>query len=126
MRLLLLIPALLLFLANVSFVKKIPAAEMMGKAKKEGCCKKEKATHMSGCGNTSEDLQEDNSDETGKQCQKESTCFCVCVFQFTAPAQSLPEFNFTSQSNTVMHSSMHEYYWKNPYIVVPWQPPDFI
>ena len=145
MRLLLFIPAFILFLSNMPFVTEISLEAGMtmmqndescavqkecrkNENRKGSCVKQETACDkQTGCGdgetnkNTDLDLVGDNA------CQKtETTCVCICCFQFAAPEQQLPEFQFDCADNSNTPFAFIVGYIKNPHIGAPWQPPDVV
>ena len=145
MRLLLFIPAFILFLSNMPFVTEISmeagmammqddetctAQKECGKNEnRKGSCEKQETAcdKQTGCGdgetntNTDLDLVDDNG------CQKtETTCVCICCFQFAAPVQHIPEFQFDCSDNSNTPSAFIVGYIKDPHIGAPWQPPDVV
>ena len=146
MRLLLFIPVLVLFLSNVPFVQEMkmdeamtmmqdeetcPAQKKCGKNENlKGICEKQETScdQQSTCSEeeinstTNKDLVNDN-----KCCQKtETTCVCICCFQFAAPVQVVPEFKFDCSVNSNTPPAFIVGYIKDPHIGAPWQPPDFV
>ncbi|HYE56751.1 MAG TPA: hypothetical protein VD996_18015 [Chitinophagaceae bacterium] len=118
MRILLLIPALLLFLSNIPFVHKMEMKKELAAQNKTGCCKK-KQSMESKC-------KMDHPPKAKEKCsmQRESTCICICCFQFAAPDQFASRMQFGID---IPQLSLPEYYlqhWKNPLLSLPWQPPD--
>jgi hypothetical protein len=127
MRCLLLIPALLLFMSNIPFIHKMERKEVIAAAKKDGCCKK--SDNRKGTCKEEEAPPEKHERSCHKEerpCSKqtESTCVCVCCFQFAAPDQltARPQFNCNQIQQSLAIFLLHN--WKDPQLAVPWQPPD--
>jgi hypothetical protein len=138
MRLLLFIPVLVLFLSNVPFIQKMPFAKAVAMIAKGETCgqQKECSRHNenlqgncdlegSGCEHSSEENTKIGGTGDDDCCQKtESTCVCICCFQFAAPVQVIAEFKFNCSSNSNISALFIVGHVKNPYIAAPWQPPD--
>ncbi|MGB8192806.1 MAG: hypothetical protein WCF67_12840 [Chitinophagaceae bacterium] len=133
MRYILLIPALFLFLSNIPFIHKMDMKEAMAKMKKDGCCKKADSRKGS-CRMSDENAscsrppvqKEEPCKKTEGSCAKqaESTCVCICCFQFAAPAPIGTNLQFQCNSLEKALSSYLLQHWKDPQLAVPWQPPD--
>jgi hypothetical protein len=143
------IPALMLFLSNVPLVHKMDMKQMMAAMKKNGCCKK-KAEPAPACHNTGEmpaekpscnapgaeepshhacnmhGHQQDNDKKAGKCAKQDTTCVCICCFQYAAPGQVAAklQFGLAEQDNGL--AGYVQQNWKNPHLTGPWQPPDVI
>src|SRR2546421_4471949 len=93
------------------------ASEMQ---KKHGCCMENKS--MAGtCHKPPAEKQ-----KTKKDCcpKAETTCICLCCFQFAAPGQVAIKFYFKAIQLLHSYNSQAEQLWKDPFLSVPWQPPD--
>jgi hypothetical protein len=137
MRFLLVIPAFLLFLSNVPFIHKMDREEMMAVMKKDGCCRKSESKkgscgaaamkeEKSSCGKQEQSKKCSSDDKGEMQCgmQNESTCICICCFQFAAPDQLSNRFQFgydDLQQSLAVYLQLN---WKDPLLSLPWQPPD--
>jgi hypothetical protein len=127
MRCLLLIPVLLLFLSNIPFIHKMEMKEVAS-VKKDGCCRK--SGNPKGICKMSEEKAGANEQKTchkeERTCSKqtESTCICICCFQFAAPDQFAvrPQFNCDELKQSLAIFLLQN--WKDPQLAVPWQPPD--
>lgn len=139
MRCLLLIPALVLFLSNIPFIHKMEMKQAVASVKKSGCCKKSenrkgscKMSEKPSCEKPEPATQitataHDNScHKEERKCSKqtESTCICICCFQFAAPDQltAKPQFNCNELKQSLAIFLLHN--WKDPQLAAPWRPPD--
>ena len=69
---------------------------------------------------------EENSKE--KHCPKattETTCICICCFQYAAPEQAIIKFADKEISSPSTYHGMLDQHWVDPFLSGPWQPPDF-
>ncbi len=137
MRLLLIIPVLVLFLSNVPFIKTMPLAKAIILLKEDETCGQQKCNKQNqnieaSCSAEESICTEGAEDTSAHQpgdncCQKtETTCVCIYCFQFAAPIQAIAEFHFKSSlysNNELLFTVGHV---KDPYINVPWQPPDLV
>ena len=145
MKWLLLIPAFMLFLSNVSFTvemkmtdKSAMTATIEGCSKKSSCHKKmqqEACPAMSSlsvggemlCAMKSEESSNSAKCPPGKPCKgTDATCICICSFQFSAPAPILEDFQFTLTEIPSKYTGFLSLKWKDPHITAPWQPPDVV
>lgn len=67
-----------------------------------------------------------HKEEAEKKCgmQSESTCICICVFQFAAPGQADTKIQFGINEPEISLSIYLQHNWKDPLLALPWQPPD--
>ncbi|MBC7826336.1 MAG: hypothetical protein H7122_01220 [Chitinophagaceae bacterium] len=140
MRVLLFIPVLVLFLSNVPFVQRIPLERMIAMMQNnENCgdskdCVRNNENFQASC--SREELARDQTciEETTIQdpasddcCQKtETTCVCICCFQFAAPLQAITDFQFDCTVSSNISSRFIVGHVKDPHIGAPWQPPDLV
>ena len=108
--------------------------EMMAAVgKSKGCCKKSESEKMS-CKMPSAKHRDaapkkkscHNKEERKCGMQTESTCICICVFQYAAPDQLDNKFQI---SIIDVEQSLNMYLqqnWKDPQLALPWQPPDMM
>jgi len=115
----LLIPACILFLSNIPFVQQM---KMEKPVVKEKCCKKKTENLMESCHKPKDEKS------TRKECcnKTETTCVCICCFQFAAPGPITPKFDFIQKNKDKLFSAFHNTRWKDPFVSIPWQPPDMI
>ena len=86
---------------------------------KNGCCKKMESMP----GSCHLPPQKRNANKEG--CTKnETTCICFCCFQFAAPPQDAIKFDFNLMALLKSYNRIAEERWNDPYLSVPWQPPD--
>ena len=97
MRYLLLIPALLLFLSYIPFVRKVEVKEM-------ACCKKMKSE--------------------GKCMKQDASCIAIGGFQYIAPDQISEKLQFGIDINLGELPGYIQHNWNDPQLSAPWQPPD--
>lgn len=137
MRFFLLIPVCILFLSNVPFTQEVPMEKMMAMMKKqeeEKCCKNSTAEKQKSCHSEPQPEPEpapmachNGTMPVDGACQPTgSTCVCICVFQFAAPAQDLKIFQFNPENFLAGRTGYVDLKWKDPHIASPGQPPDFI
>src|SRR4030095_7143579 len=136
MRLLLFIPTIILFLANIPFKMEIKMDEKVCEMMKEemDCPMKQEASMNSchktsdtkpSCHKTQEQKEEKDQKNEDNTCTDTGiTCVCICCFQYSAPANSFTviDFNLLPQKNSLtgfIHSI-----WEDPQLSPPWQPPD--
>ena len=64
--------------------------------------------------------------EKDKKCgmQAESTCICICVFQFTAPDPIDARIQFGTNDVEASLNIFLQQNWDDPQLALPWQPPD--
>lgn len=102
--------------------------EVVASVKKDGCCKKsdERKGTCKKSAETSPEKQEQSCHKEERTCSKqtESTCVCICCFQFAAPDQltARPQFNCNEIQQSLAIFLLQN--WKDPQLAVPWQPPD--
>ena len=133
MKYFLVIPALLLFLSNIPFIHTMDREEMMAAMKKDGCCKKSgdsKKTCEPPAKSCHKPAKEEKPCKDGKEKQcgmmNESTCICICCFQFAAPDQLGSKFQFGIKDLQQSLAIYLQQTWKDPQLALPWQPPDLI
>ncbi len=130
MKYFLVIPAFFLFLSNIPFIHVMDKEEMMAVAQEEGCCNRsdeeESTCEMPDKKQDNTPAKESCHSEEDQTCgmQSESTCICVCVFQFAAPDQldTKPQFGINDIEQSL--SIYLQQNWKDPQLALPWQPPD--
>ena len=95
---------------------------------KEDCCMKN--GNMEGvCHKPPTDQQQSSEkdcskDEDCPQPKTETTCFCICCFQFFAPEQNFVRFDNKLLSLPTIHPGLVDQDWTDPFLSAPWQPPD--
>ena len=89
----------------------------MERGNMEGVCHKP----ISNCADTKDDCAKD---EDCSQARTETTCVCICTFQFVAPEQSLIKFDNNQFSLISIYGGLLDKVWIDPYLSAPWQPPD--
>lgn len=62
----------------------------------------------------------DNCGET------ETTCVCICCFQYAAPVNTITEYKFDLSSPSITGHIFIVGHIKDPHIGAPWQPPDLV
>ena len=120
MRLLLFIPTLVLFLSNVPFFKEVPMV-VIEECSKQTSCDKAEMKHQ--CGEESQADQSQNDDCCKKM---ETTCVCICCFQFAATVYRV--IDQTALSN-LLCSSYTGYLsdnYKDPELPSVYNPPDLV
>jgi len=116
------IPALLLFLSNIPFVQQMRMEEMKKMSIAKTCC--EKRGNMEGTCHKGDKEQHSTKHRGG--CEKpESSCICVCCFQYTAPEHTQIIFDCAKFSFAIKYNIPPQPHWLDPYISAQWQPPDF-
>ena len=136
MRLMLVIPVFILFLSNVPFIQRIPLDKAISRMQdKEACtqqkeCSRQHVNLKVNCSKEESDCDATTAEEIIHKdncCQQtETTCVCICCFQFAAPVQVIAEYQFNCCSYS---SNAHLFipgHIKDPYIAAPWQPPDWV
>jgi hypothetical protein len=108
-----------------SFKCSVYATNANGRMKKistmKRCC--EKNGNIEGvCQKAGNDSREDQ--RKGNCDKPESTCICICCFQYTAPDQTIINFSNDDFSVSNNYNLPREQHWLDPYISAPWQPPD--
>ena len=135
MRFLLLIPVFILLLANVPFTQEMPMEKIMAimeEQEKEKCCKNSPEEEQKSCHSQAEPEPTPMACNNATMpvdgaCQPTgSTCVCICVFQFAAPAQDLKIFQFIPQNSLAGRTGYLDIKWKDPHIASPGQPPDWM
>ena len=130
MKYFLVIPAFFLFLSNIPFIHEMDKEEMMAVATEEGCCNQsdeEKSTcKMPDKKQEHTPAKKSCHNEEDTKCgtQSESTCICICVFQFAAPDQLDAKLQFGINNVEQSLSIYLQQNWKDPQLALPWQPPD--
>ena len=73
-----------------------------------------------------EDAPKDDcsNDEDGSQPRTETTCVCICCFQFAAPEQNFVRFDNKLFLHLTIHTGLIDQNWTDPFLGAPWQPPD--
>ena len=122
MRFLLLIPAIFLFLSNIPFIQEVNMDSMKEMLATDECCMNH--GNMEGVCQKPATSKKDSKEEHCPQSKTESTCTCICLFQFAAPEQILLKFDDNLYSINTVHHSMIDQHWIDPFITGPWQPPD--
>jgi hypothetical protein len=136
MRFLLLIPVFVMFLSNVPFIQEMPMEKMMAimeKQEEEKCCKNSTEEEVNSCHTPSTPGPEPEPmtchpgtvPVEGTCLPTGSTCICICVFQFAA-THEIKLIQFGAAATDAGHTGYLEVKWKDPHIVSPGQPPDFI
>ena len=86
------------------------------------CTQEESGCDQSDAGETT--VQDPASDDC---CQKtETTCVCICCFQFAAPVQAITDFQFNCAVSSSTSPLFIVGHVKDPHIGAPWQPPDLV
>ena len=128
LKFLLIIPAIFLFLSNIPFIQERSMKSMLSTMDKEDCCMKN--GNMEGvCHKPPTDKQQSkkegcSTDEDCSQPKTETTCICICCFQFFAPEQNFVRFDNKLFSHPTIHTGLIDQDWKDPFLSAPWQPPD--
>ena len=140
MRLLLFIPVLVLFLSNVPIIQRIPLEKAISLMQENETCGQQKecsrnnenfkttcTKEESACDEAS-DAETTIQDPASDNCSQktETTCVCICCFQFAAPVQKITIFQFSCSNIVLSPSTFMDAPVKDPYISAPWQPPDAV
>ena len=147
MRALLFIPVLVLFLSNVPFIQRIPLEKAIAMMQDNEICGEQNecsrnnenleancTLEESGCDIEESGCDISEAEESTVQdpasddcCQKtETTCVCICCFQFAAPIQIITEFQFKCSTHSNTSTLYIVGHVKDPHIGAPWQPPDLV
>ena len=134
MRLLLFIPAFILFLANIPFEIEMkmdkPTCKMM-KAD-ENHCEKGMANGVQKCHKDAEPNKschkpansKDNQNENSCNAPTGLTCVCVYCFAYTAPVSTFTTIDFNIVTPQITLTGFIHSIWEDPQLSPPWQPPD--
>ena len=88
----------------------------------EDCCSKNE--NMEGvCQKAA--VKENSKNEHCPKSTTETTCICICCFQYAAPEQAIIKFADKEISSASTYNGMLDQRWVNPFLSGPWQPPDF-
>jgi hypothetical protein len=126
MRWLLVIPAWILFLSNIPFVREIKMDDMPVMATSssgKGCCAKNKGQKMTCKKSVMLSIaQPDNQ----KSCSRatDTSCICISCFQFIASAPVWQPFKMHSPRVAMNYTGFLLSKWKNLPVSPPWRPPD--
>ena len=63
--------------------------------------------------------------EEKEYCNKtETTCICIYCFQFASSTPTNSKYVILQSAIKNHYGSYHPSHWKDPFISIPWQPPD--
>lgn len=138
MRLLLFIPAFILFLANIPFQFEMKMEKAVcEKMKDDDCPMKHQMNSKKSCHKADayskpschkKPAATDNKNDKENPCDASTgiTCVCICCFNYTAPGSTFaaPNFSLIPQEN-ILTGFIHSI-WEDPQLSPPWQPPDVV
>ena len=126
MRLLLMIPAVMLMFSNIPFFYQMNMDEQNDEQEVQACCNNDEG--MEGVCHSAPtcDHSSKTCDHSSKKCcdNEEPSCVCILCFQYSAPNQLLLKYNFSFKQPGPDFNLFKSLNWKNPFISIPWQPPD--
>ena len=135
MRLLLFIPTIILFLANIPFKMEIKMDEKVCEMMKDEMdCPMKKAESKSSCHKSSESKpschktqeQKDQKNDDSSCMDTGITCVCICCFQYSAPASGSTIIDFNLLPEKISLTGFIHSIWEDPQLSPPWQPPDIV
>ena len=88
----------------------------------ETVCAPEESTCDEGCNKEADGVNASN-DNCG---ERETTCVCICCFQYAAPVNSITEYKFDCSLPSITAYIFIVGHIKDPHIGAPWQPPDLV
>ena len=88
----------------------------------EDCCSK--SGNMEGVCHKPPIEKENKKEQHCPQPKTESTCICICCFQFAAPDQLLVKFDASNPLLLTNYNTIPDQRWIDPFLAGPWQPPD--
>ena len=111
---------MVLFLSNIPFFHEMKMEEKETCAMEMEACKSGNDGMMKGCHKPKE------KEKQNKECcaKTETTCICICCFQFASPSPASSKFLIVQSTIQKQYSPYHPSHWKDPFISIPWQPPD--
>ena len=126
MRLLLFIPAFILFLANIPFEVEMKMDEQVCKMmmEEEFSCEKGMNEAKPSCHKP--ETPKEKSDKESCNPSMGLTCICVCCFAYTAPASTSTTINFYIIPQEITLTGFIHSIWEDPQLSPPWQPPDLV
>ena len=97
------------------------------KKEKDGCCRKKEMVKGS-CHPEPEAKPLPATKPPAETCcqRTETTCVCICCFQFMAPSQEINAFYLAPLTSMDNYTGFIQHTYKNPALAIPWQPPDFV
>jgi hypothetical protein len=120
MRLLLLIPTIVLFLSNVPFFKEVPMV-VVEECLKQSSCDKAEMKHQ--CDEESQTDPSQNDD----CCKKiETTCVCICCFQFAATVYRVGDQTALNNFLRSSYAGFLNNKYKDPELPSIYNPPDMV